>query len=81
MLTGIPGGKNSVSILYLGGDPQLISTGGPFGLSHAISTPYINGSNFYAALAYGWYNGGGAGSQHGLRNPNQLLHGSRRRKH
>ena len=54
----------------------MISTGGPFGLSHAISTPYINGSNFYAALAYGWYNGGGAGVNTDCATPTSFCMGA-----
>lgn len=67
--TGIPGGANSVSIVYVGsplisGTPSDYNAGyccGVFGLTHQGVQPDTTGTDFMFLAGYGWFNSGGSG--------------------
>ncbi len=61
-LTGVPGGENPASIIYLGEPFQETSCCGQFLLSHTLPpTRDVNGTDFGLALGYGCWNGGCSG--------------------
>lgn len=67
LATGITGGNNSVSIVYVGS--PIIQTPpwsgvyccGVFGLTHQASQPDTTGTDFMFLAGYGWDNAGGVG--------------------